>query len=65
MNKIPSLDLRDFLSEDANRKEEFVQSLGKAFQEIGFCAVKGHLLSDNLVESFTSKLNYFLIFHMK
>ncbi|MEC7879941.1 MAG: isopenicillin N synthase family oxygenase, partial [Bacteroidota bacterium] len=35
MNKIPSLDLRDFLSEDPHRKEEFVQSIGKAFQEIG------------------------------
>ena len=50
MNKIPSLDLRDFLSEDPHRKEEFVQSIGQAFQEIGFCAVKGHLLSDELVE---------------
>ena len=42
MNKIPSLDLRDFLSEDPHRKKEFVQSIGKNFQEIGFCAVKGH-----------------------
>ena len=59
MNKIPSLDLRDFLSEDANRKEEFVQSLGKAFQEIGFCAVKGHLLSDDLVERLYSQIKLF------
>ena len=59
MNKIPSLDLRDFLSEDANRKEEFVQSLGKAFQEIGFCAVKGHLLSDNLVERLYKQIKLF------
>ena len=59
MNKIPSLDLRDFLSEDANRKEEFVQSLGKAFQEIGFCAIKGHLLSDNLVERLYKQIKLF------
>ena len=59
MNKIPSLDLRDFLSEDANRKEEFVQSLGKAFQEIGFCAVKGHLLSDDLVERLYKQIKLF------
>ena len=59
MNKIPSLDLRDFLSEDANRKEEFVQSIGKAFQEIGFCAVKGHLLSDNLVERLYKQIKLF------
>ena len=59
MNKIPSLDLRDFLSEDANRKEEFVQSIGKAFQEIGFCAVKGHLLSDDLVERLYKQIKLF------
>ena len=59
MNKIPSLDLRDFLSEDANRKEEFVQSIGKAFQEIGFCAVKGHLLSDDLVERLYQQIKLF------
>ena len=59
MNKIPSLDLRDFLSEDPNRKEEFVQSIGKAFQEIGFCAVKGHLLSDDLVERLYKQIKLF------
>ena len=59
MNKIPSLDLRDFLSEDANRKEEFVLSIGKAFQEIGFCAVKGHLLSDDLVERLYKQIKLF------
>ena len=59
MNKIPSLDLRDFLSEDPHRKEEFVQSIGKAFQEIGFCAVKGHLLSDDLVERLYSQIKLF------
>tara|TARA_B100001113_G_scaffold224146_1_gene184051 strand:+ start:2468 stop:3418 length:951 start_codon:yes stop_codon:yes gene_type:complete len=59
MNKIPSLDLRDFLSEDPQRKEEFVQSIGKAFQEIGFCAVKGHLLSDELVERLYKQIKLF------
>ena len=59
MNQIPSLDLRDFLSEDTKRKEEFVQSIGRAFQEIGFCAVKGHLLSDDLVERLYSQIKLF------
>ena len=59
MNKIPSLDLRDFLSEDPHLKEEFVQSIGKAFQEIGFCAVKGHLLSDELVERLYKQIKLF------
>ena len=59
MKKIPSLDLRDFLSEDPHRKGEFVQSIGKAFQEIGFCAVKGHLLSDELVERLYKQIKLF------
>ena len=59
MKKIPSLDLRDFLSEDPHRKLEFVQSIGKAFQEIGFCAVKGHLLSDELVERLYKQIKLF------
>ena len=59
MNKIPSLDLRDFLSEDPHRKAEFIQLIGKAFQEIGFCAVKGHLLSDDLVEKLYKQIKLF------
>ena len=59
MNKIPSLDLRDFLSEDPHRKAEFIQLIGKAFQEIGFCALKGHLLSDDLVERLYKQIKLF------
>lgn len=43
---IPSIDLNDFLSGDNQRKEKFVQELGRAYEEIGFVAVKGHLLTD-------------------
>ena len=50
MNKIPSVDLRDFLSTNDEVKNEFVQSIGTAFQEIGFCSVKGHFLSEDLVK---------------
>ena len=59
MNKIPSVDLRDFLSEDPQRKEEFIQTIGKAFQEIGFCAVKGHFLSDDLVKRLYEQIKLF------
>lgn len=44
---IPSIDLNDFLSGDDQRKEKFVQELGRAYEEIGFVAVKGHLLTDD------------------
>jgi isopenicillin N synthase-like dioxygenase len=43
---IPSVDLGDFLSGDAERKTRFVQALGKAYEDIGFVAVRGHLLQD-------------------
>ena len=59
MNKIPSVDLRDFLSTNDETKNEFVQSVGTAFQEIGFCAVKGHFLSDDLVERLYEQIKLF------
>ncbi|HAI76465.1 MAG TPA: flavonol synthase [Microscillaceae bacterium] len=43
---VPSLDLEDFTSGDAQKKQKFVETLGQAFQEIGFIAVKNHGLSD-------------------
>ena len=46
---IPSVDLDEFLSGDADRKNEFVQNLGKAYEEIGFVAVKNHGISDDLI----------------
>lgn len=47
---IPSIDLSDFLSNDAQRKQAFVYALGKAYEDIGFVAVKGHLLRDETSE---------------
>lgn len=46
---IPCVDLNDFLSGDAVKKSEFVQSLGKAYEEIGFVAVKNHGILDELI----------------
>lgn len=43
---IPSVNLADFLSGDENIKAAFVEKLGKAYEEIGFVAVKNHGLSD-------------------
>jgi len=48
-DSIPSLDLAEFLSGDATRKQSFVDELGKAFGQIGFVAIKNHGLSDSLV----------------
>lgn len=56
---IPSVDLADFLSNDANRKAKFVQELGKAYEEIGFVALKGHLLSDELISQLYDEVKHF------
>ena len=45
---IPSLDLNDFRKHDAGSREAFVRSLGQAFTDIGFAAIKNHGLSDEL-----------------
>lgn len=49
-NEIPSLDLADFNSGDPERKARFVQDLGRAFNQIGFVAIRNHGLSDALVK---------------
>ncbi len=46
---IPSIDLADFLSGDPVRKNDFVQKLGKAYEEVGFVAVKNHGVPDELI----------------
>ncbi|MTI40394.1 isopenicillin N synthase family dioxygenase [Fulvivirga lutimaris] len=47
-DEVPSLDLADFLSDDERKKNEFVQKLGEAYNNIGFVAVKNHFLTDEL-----------------
>ena len=59
MEKIPSVDLRDFLSEDPIRKQKFVAEIGKAYEEIGFVALKGHFLDENLVKNLYSEVKDF------
>src|SRR5882757_6781623 len=46
---IPSVDLAEFLSGDPVRKAAFVQELGKAYEEVGFVAVKNHGVPDALI----------------
>jgi isopenicillin N synthase-like dioxygenase len=46
---IPSVDLAEFLSNDPVRKAAFVQQLGKAYEDVGFVAVKNHGVPDSLI----------------
>ncbi|MFT5724340.1 MAG: isopenicillin N synthase-like dioxygenase [Bacteroidia bacterium] len=50
MSSIPSLDLNMFIHGNESQKKSFVESLGHAYEEIGFAAIKNHLLSDHLVQ---------------
>jgi len=46
---IPVVDLQDFLSGDAAKKQAFVNKLGKAYEDVGFVAVKNHGIPDDLI----------------
>lgn len=59
MTKIPSVDLRDFLSDDPARKQKFVNEIGKAYEEIGFVALKGHFLDTELTENLYKEVKNF------
>jgi isopenicillin N synthase-like dioxygenase len=59
MQQIPSVDLRDFLSDDPARKQKFVNEIGRAYEDIGFVALKGHFLNDQLVEDLYSEVRNF------
>jgi isopenicillin N synthase-like dioxygenase len=59
MQQIPSVDLRDFLSDDPARKQKFVNEIGKAYEDIGFVALKGHFLDDKLVEDLYAEVRNF------
>ncbi len=59
MQNIPSVDLRDFLSGDPQRKQKFVEEIGKAYEDIGFVALKGHFLDDSLVSDLYQQVREF------
>lgn len=59
MNKIPQVNLNDYLTGDPDSKKKFINDLGKGFSEIGFIALKGHLLNDTVKESLYSEVKNF------
>ena len=46
---IPVVDLAEFTHGTPEQKAAFVQSLGKAYEEVGFVAVKNHGVPDELI----------------
>ena len=59
MKNIPSVDLSDFLANDPSRKQKFIKEIGEAYEEIGFVALKGHFLSDELSANLYAEVKRF------
>lgn len=59
MNKIPSVNLEDFLSEDKEKKQKFIKEIGNAYENIGFVALKGHFLDKKLVDDLYTEVKKF------
>jgi isopenicillin N synthase-like dioxygenase len=56
---IPSVDLAEFLSGDSGRRARFVDELGKAYEEVGFVAVKNHGIPDELINDLYTYVQQF------
>jgi len=56
---IPSVDLADFIHGTAEQKKQFVEALGKAYEDIGFVAVKNHLIDPSTVSELYSEVQRF------
>lgn len=65
MSLVPSVDLKDFSSGDSSRRHKFVTEIGKAFEEIGFVALSGHFLSQELVDDLYSEIKKFFKLEQK
>jgi isopenicillin N synthase-like dioxygenase len=59
ISNIPSVDLADFLSENPTRKQKFVDEIGKAYEEIGFVALKNHFLDNELEDNLYKEVKNF------
>lgn len=59
MSAIPSVNLEDFISGDSKRKEQFIKEIGGAFEDIGFVALSGHFLSEDLVKNLYDEIKKF------
>jgi isopenicillin N synthase-like dioxygenase len=56
---IPTVDLAEFLHGDNIAKSNFVQQLGKAYETVGFVAVKNHGISDELISDLYKHVQQF------
>lgn len=60
LKKVPALSLKDYLSEDKDKKESFAKDLYNSFQEYGFVVIKDHPISyDFLKQAYAVQKQYF------
>ncbi|MEO7961360.1 MAG: 2-oxoglutarate and iron-dependent oxygenase domain-containing protein [Ginsengibacter sp.] len=59
MMEIPVIDLENFTSGNADKKQSFVEKLGKAFEEVGFVAVKNHGIPGSLIANLYKDVQQF------
>lgn len=57
--QIPTLDLRNFTTGSPEKKQAFIKEIGRAYEEIGFVALKGHFLTEDLVEDLYREVRAF------
>ncbi|HWR96657.1 MAG TPA: 2-oxoglutarate and iron-dependent oxygenase domain-containing protein, partial [Arenimonas sp.] len=58
MSQIPTLDIRRFDSD----REAFVADLGAAYREWGFCGIRGHGVTDELIQgAYTAAQDFFAL----
>jgi len=58
-DEVPSLDLAHFTDGSPEEKKQFVEELGKAYNNIGFVAIKNHGLSETLTKGLYDKVQEF------
>jgi isopenicillin N synthase-like dioxygenase len=59
MPTIPVVDLEDFTKGDPARKSMFVQQIGKAYEDVGFVAVKNHGIPKDLIDDLYRQVQEF------
>lgn len=58
-NSIPVIDLNEFVNGNETSKHHFVNELGKAFEEVGFVAVKNHGVPQQLIDDYYNAVKQF------
>lgn len=59
MRVIPKLDLSHFTNGTSEQKSAFINSLGQAYEEIGFVAIRNHGISETNLETLYAAVEAF------